>query len=98
MLDLIEKVAVAALGAATITQKMGEELLSEVKEKYRLSEDEGKQFLDRIQMIARSSSDRIQQLAEVEVKKVIDSLGLITRDEYEVLQQRIKDLEMRTRE
>lgn len=95
MLDLVEKMAVAALGAAAITQRMGEELAAEMKEKYRMSEEEGKQFMDRLQAIARTSNEKVQQVAETEVKKVVDRLGLVTREEYDVLQKRVQQLEER---
>lgn len=95
MLDFIEKTVMSAIGAAAITQKKAEELVAEIKEKYSLSEDEGKQFVDRIQNIARDSRERIREMAELEVQKVVERLGLVSRDEYERLAKRVQELESR---
>ncbi len=84
-----------AIGTVALTQKKGEELVAEMKDKFKLSEDEGKIFIDRIQAIAKDSREKVQQMAEVEVQKVVDRLGLITRDEYDRLLKRVQDLESR---
>jgi polyhydroxyalkanoate synthesis regulator phasin len=95
MLDFLEKSVMSAIGAAAITQKKAEELVAEIKDKYKLSEDEGKQLVDRIQSIVRDSKDKIRELAELEVQKVVDHLGLVSREEYESLVKRVHDLESR---
>jgi polyhydroxyalkanoate synthesis regulator phasin len=95
MLDFLEKSVMNAIGAAAITQKKAEELVAEIKDKYKLSEDEGKQLVDRIQSIVRDSKDKIRELAELEVQKVVDHLGLVSREEYESLLKRVQDLESR---
>lgn len=95
MLELLEKALLSAIGAAAITQKKAEELAAEVKEKYKMSEDEGKIFVDRILDIARDSRVKLQQMAEIEVQKVVDRLGLVSREEYDRLAKRVQELEAR---
>jgi polyhydroxyalkanoate synthesis regulator phasin len=96
MLELLEKTVMSAIGAVAITQKKGEELVAEMKDRYKLSEDEGKQFIDRMQGLARESREKVQQMAEIEVQKVVDRLGLVSRDEYDRLVKRVQELEART--
>ncbi|KAA0888861.1 phasin family protein [Oryzomonas rubra] len=98
MLDLLEKTVMTAIGAAAITQKKAEELVNEMKEKYKVSEDEGRSFVDRVQGIAQESKDKIREMAETEVRKVVDKLGLVSRDEYERLVARVQELEARNNE
>jgi len=95
MLDLFEKTVLTAIGAAAITQKKAEELVSEMREKYKMSEDEGKCFVERIQGIAEESKEKIRTMAETEVRKVVDRLGLVSREEYERLARRVQELESR---
>lgn len=95
MLELLEKAVMTAIGTVAITQKKGEELVAEMKDKFKLSEDEGKVFFERIQAIARDSREKVQQMAEVEVHKVVDRLGLVSREEYDRLLKRVQDLESR---
>jgi polyhydroxyalkanoate synthesis regulator phasin len=95
MLELIEKVVMTTIGVAAITQKKAEELVAEMKDKYKLSEDEGKHLVDRIQSMARENKEKVQQMAEVEVQKVVDRLGLVSVDEFENLKKRVQELEAR---
>ena len=95
MLDLFEKTVMTAIGAAAITQKKAEELVTEMREKYKMSEDEGRGFVERIQGIAEESREKIREMAETEVRKVVDRLGLVSRDDYERLARRVQELESR---
>src|SRR6185369_868715 len=93
MFELLEKAVMTAIGAAAITQKKAEELAAEMKDKFRLSEEEGNNFIERIQAIAKERRDKIQETAESEVQKVVDRLGLVSREEFEQLSKRVKELE-----
>lgn len=95
MIELFEKAVLTGLGAISLTQKKAEEFVAELKEKYKVSEDEGKVFLDKIQDMAREGRERISEMAEAEVKKVIERVGLVPRDEFDRLQKRVTELETR---
>jgi polyhydroxyalkanoate synthesis regulator phasin len=95
MLELIEKVVMTTIGVAAITQKKAEELVCEMKDKYKLSEDEGKHLIERIQSMAKENKDKVREMAEVEVQKVVERLGLVSVDELEILKKRVQDLEAR---
>jgi polyhydroxyalkanoate synthesis regulator phasin len=96
MLELLEKAVMTTIGVAAITQKKAEELVTEMKDRCKISEDEGKQLVDRIQCIAKESREKVREMAEVEVQKVIEKLGLVSREEYDRLVKRVQDLESRT--
>ena len=93
MLEFLEKAVMTAIGVAAITQKKAEELVSEMKDKYKISEEEGKLFVDRIQNLAKESRDKVREMAELEVQKVVDRLGVVSRDEFDRLSKRVEDLE-----
>ena len=93
MLELLEKAVMTVIGAAAITQKKAEELADEMKERFKLSEDEGKNFIERIQSIAKESREKMREAAEIEVQKVVDRLGLVSREEFDRLAKRVQDLE-----
>lgn len=96
MLELFEKAVMTTIGVAAITQKKAEELAGEIKERFKLSEDEGKQLVDRIQAIACESREKVKEMAEVEVQKVIERLGLVSREEFDRLAKRVQELESRS--
>jgi len=93
MLELLEKAALTALGAASLTQKKGEELVQEFKARYKMSEEEGRAFLEKIQDIARAGRDRTSEIAETEVKRALDRLGMVSREEFDRLERRVRALE-----
>lgn len=93
MLELLEKAVMTTIGVAAITQKKAEELAAEMKERFKMSEEEGKQFVDRLQAIANESKEKVKELAETEVKKVVDRLGLVSREEFDRLAKRVQELE-----
>src|SRR5450759_1618672 len=95
MLELFEKVVMTTIGVAAITQKKAEELVAEMKDKFKLSEDEGKNLVERIQSMARENKEKVREMAEGEVQKVVERLGLVSADEYERLKQRVQELEAR---
>ena len=95
MFELFEKAVLTGLGALSLTQKKAEEIITELKEKYKVSEEEGKAFLDKIQGMAKEGRERVAEIAETEVKKVIERVGLVPRDEFDRLQKRVDELEKR---
>ena len=95
MLELLEKAVMASIGVAAITQKKAEELVADLKGNLKLSEDEGKQFVEKIQTIAKDSREKVKEMAEVEVQKVVTRLGLVSREEFDKLSKRIEELESR---
>lgn len=95
MLDLLEKVVMTTIGVAAMTQKKAEEMVCEMKERFKLSEDEGKHLVDKIQEIANDSRNKVMEMAEVEVKKVVERLGLVSREEFDQLAKRVQELEAR---
>ena len=95
MLELLEKAVMTTIGVAAMTQKKAEDLVAEMKDRCKITEDEGKQFVDKIQSLAKESRAKIQSIAEDEVQKVVDRLGLVSRDDYDRLVKRVEELESR---
>jgi polyhydroxyalkanoate synthesis regulator phasin len=95
MVELFEKMMVSGLGALALSKNKAEELLGELREKYRLSEDEGKALLNKLQTMAQQGKDNLAEIAENEVKTAIRAAGLVTRSDYELLEKRVSDLERR---
>jgi polyhydroxyalkanoate synthesis regulator phasin len=95
MFELIEKAVLTGLGALSLTQKKAEEIIAELKEKYKMSEEEGKAFLDKLQGMAKEGRERVAEIADAEVKKVVDRVGLVPREEFDRLLKRVEELEKR---
>lgn len=95
MVELFEKMMVSGLGALALSKSKAEEVLTDMREKYRLSEDEGKALLEKLQTMAQQGKDNLAEIVENEVKKAIRAAGMVTREEYDLLEKRVADLERR---
>lgn len=95
MFELLEKALLTGLGAVALSQKKAEEIMTDLKDKYKMSEEEGKVFLEKVQGIAKEGRARVEEIAEVEVKKAMERMGMVSRDEFDRLQRRVAQLENR---
>ncbi len=96
MFELLEKAVLTGVGAVSLSQKMAEDFLKEMKEKYKVSEEEGKAFVEKMQGMAKEGRERIAEMADTEVKRAMERLGLVPREEYERLLKRVEELERRS--
>lgn len=96
MLEFVEKAVLTAIGAAALTQKKAEELVSEMKDKYKMSEEEGRGYIEKIQSLAKESREKIRDMADIEVQKAVDRLGLVSREEFDRLEKRVQALECKS--
>lgn len=93
MIELIEKTLLTALGAATLSQKKTEEFLSELKQRFNVTETEGKQLLERLEQAAKENQQKLSEMAAAEVQSSCQRLGLVTRDEFDKLAKKVASLE-----
>ena len=98
MTNLLEKTLLTALGAATLSQKKAEELLQELRQKFNVSEEEGKAFLGKLQDLARQNQEKLEGLAQEEVKKACGHLGVVTQEEFDKLKKKVAQLEKKLKE
>jgi len=98
MIEMMEKAVLTAMGAVSMSQKKGEELLQEFKQRFNVSEEEGKALLEKIQESARSNQAKLEELAQEEVKKASQRLGLVTTEEFGKLQRKVQALEKKLKE
>ena len=98
MTNLLEKTLLTALGAATLSQKKAEEFLQDLKQKFNISEEEGKALLSKLQETARENQEKLEQRAQDEVKKACERLGVVTQEEFDKLKKKVAQLEKRLKE
>jgi polyhydroxyalkanoate synthesis regulator phasin len=93
MLDIIEKTLLTAIGAASLTQKKAEDLATELKNRFHLSEDEGKELVDKLKTKVNDSQERLEERATQEITKACERVGLVTQQEFDELKERVEKLE-----
>jgi len=98
MIELIEKAMLAGMGAVSLSQKKAEELIQDLKQRFNVTEEEGKALLDKIQGAAKDSQKKLEDLALEEVKKACERMGVVTAGDFEKLQKRVHALEKKLSE
>jgi len=98
MIELIEKTLMTAIGAVSLSQKKAEELLEELKQRFNVTEEEGKAFLDRLEKTAKENQKKLEERAQEEVHKASERLGLVTKDEFEKLRKKVVQLEKKLKD
>jgi polyhydroxyalkanoate synthesis regulator phasin len=98
MLELLEKTLLAGMGAVSLSQKKTEEFLQELKQRFNVSEEEGKALLDRLKDVTRENQKKLEELAKEEVKNACERLGVVTMEEFDKLQKKVHKLEKQLKE
>ncbi len=93
MIEIIEKTLLTGLGALSMSQKKAEELVGELKERLNLSEEEGKKLLDKLQQTAKENQSKLEAVAQDEVKKALERMGVVTEEEFNSLKKKVDALE-----
>ncbi len=98
MFELIEKTMLAGMGAVSLSQKKAEELMQELKQRFNVTEEEGKAFFDKLQQTAKDNQKKLEDLALEEVKKACERVGVVTVEEFEKLRKKVQILEKKLKE
>ena len=95
MSELIEKTLLAGIGALALSQKKAEELVESLQKQFNFSEEKGQELLSNLQEAVSSQQQRLEEVAREEIKASVTRMGLVTREEFDKLAERIEQLEKR---
>lgn len=93
MIDLIKKGLMAGVGLAVMTKDKIEELVKEIIEKGEISEQEGKELIDKLQKKAEQARRDLEQKIEGIVEKTLEKMNVPTKKDITEMEERIKELE-----
>lgn len=92
MLDMMKKALMAGIGLALKTKDEVEEIAKELIQKGKMSEKDGKKFLDDLMARYESAESNMDTWVENAVQNLIKKGKLATRDEIEGLRKEVQDL------
>ncbi|MHB1397667.1 MAG: phasin family protein [Trichloromonadaceae bacterium] len=98
MIELLEKTILTAMGAVSLSQKKAEELLQELKQRFNVTEEEGKALISKLQETAKENQKKLEELALQEVKNAAERYGLVSKEEFEKLAKTVHALEKKLQE
>lgn len=93
MLEIVEKTLLTGIGVLAVTQKKAEELIDDLKERMNLSEEEGKKLLEKLRSAAKDNQVKLEELAQEEVRKACERIGVVRLEDFEKLQRKVAQLE-----
>jgi polyhydroxyalkanoate synthesis regulator phasin len=93
--ELGERLALAGLGAVTLTAERADSLANELSERGGLRRDEARALVDDLLSRWRVDATRLGERAGAGLGGVFREVGLVTRDEYDELELRVAQLEHR---
>lgn len=93
--DLTKSLIASGIGAAIFTKDKAKEFIADWVNNGHLSKEEGEQLL--ATWLERLDTDRtaLKQRIEEEVMKILDTSVLVSKKQYQELQQRVDELEQR---
>ena len=92
MVDLIKKAIYTGVGLAVLTKEKAEELVHELSQQAKLSEQEGKELFDSLLKQSENARNDLQSKLDETVLAVVKRLNLATKDEVASLKAKIDEL------
>ena len=92
MVDLIKKALYTGVGLAVLTKEKAEELVKELTQQAKLSEQEGKELFDGLLKQSEQARTDFQAKVDDAVETVVKRLNLATKDEVESLKAKLDAL------
>jgi polyhydroxyalkanoate synthesis regulator phasin len=95
--ELLERLALAGIGAVALTADRAEELARDLSGRGDLRRDEIRQTIEEAMTRWRGDASRLTERAGAGLQALFDQLGLVSREAYEELELRVSQLEHRLR-
>jgi polyhydroxyalkanoate synthesis regulator phasin len=92
MVDLIKKALYTGIGLAVLTKDKAEELVKELTQQAKLSEQEGKELFDGLLKQSEQARTDFQTRVDEAVIAVVRRLNLATKDEVNSLKAKVDEL------
>jgi len=92
MIDLIKKTLLTGVGLAVMTKEKVEELGKELVSQAKLSEHEGKEFVDSLLKQSDTARKEFETRINAAVQKAVSGLNLASRDEVARLSAKVEEL------
>lgn len=95
MEDLLKKIFFAGVGSLALTYDKASDLVKDMVERGQITVEQGKKLNEELKRVVEDNKPSAQNISEVEnnIKNYINSLNLATKEDLDVLSDRIEKLE-----
>jgi polyhydroxyalkanoate synthesis regulator phasin len=98
MVELLKKTLYVSLGIITMTKERLEDLAKKVASEAKLSESEGKQFIDEVLKRSDEIKESIDKIVNEKTTVLLKTMNIPTRTEMNALELRVKKLELHSQD
>ena len=98
MLEILRKVMFAGVGAFSLTKEKAEKLVEELVEKGEVGAEDAKTFVKELLEKGQQEKEAIKENVSIEVTKLKENWGLVTKKDLERIEQRLAALEAKLTE
>jgi polyhydroxyalkanoate synthesis regulator phasin len=92
MVDLIKKALYTGVGLAVLTKEKAEELVKDLTQQAKLSEQEGKELFEGLLKQSEQARNDLQAKVDEAVLTVVKRLNLATKEEVANLKAKVEEL------
>ena len=92
MLDLVKKTMLTGIGLALLAKDEVEDLAKELVEKGKMTEKDGKKFLDELQKRYEDVQNKLEERVEKTVKEFLKKADVVTADDLKAIKKEIRAL------
>ena len=92
MKEILKSILYTGIGAAFLTKEKIEEIQKDLSEKGKLSQEEGKQFMEELRLKSEKAREQLDLWVNKRVEERVHHLNLVTKDEIADLQRKIDEL------
>lgn len=92
MIELVKKTLLTGIGVAALSKEKIESLAKEVAEKGKLTEQEGKEFVDQLLNRSEEAREEFQAQIEAKVKAVLEKMDVAKKSEVDALRREVEEL------
>jgi polyhydroxyalkanoate synthesis regulator phasin len=92
MPDMVKKTLLAGIGLALKTWDEVEDLAKELVEKGKMSENDGKKFLNDLQKRYEETQKKLEARVEKTVKEFLKKADVVTSDELKAVKKEVREL------
>lgn len=85
MKSLLEKGFLAGIGLLSMTREKAQKTIEDLAHEGELQKSEAKQWVDQLSARGEEERQALRNLVRDEVKKVLDEMGLATKDDIQKL-------------
>ncbi len=93
MIDFVKKSLLTGIGLALKTRDEAKSLADEMKDKLKLSEDEGGKFMDDMMKKYDELWEDLEKRIEKRVQAVMDRMDLAKKSDIKTLEEKVSDIE-----